>query len=553
MRRIGVIISLLLAGCQAAAPVLTPGATHDSKTSTAVQQPSPIHPQNTNPEPPFEVRLHPDGGLYVGDLVSIEIIPWDDQTVADLNVVVHADSPDGPHFGPFEFSPFGIGSRLQATLQWVWDTSELAPGIHTLTFSTSPEEITWSQTIELLPEETLPPLESQAVWTTTNTECCMIHYITGTASARDIHALALEADSQAATTIDQLGVDFSETIEITLMPRLIGHGGFAGQEIYISYLDRNYAGSSYPIVLHHEMVHILDDSLGGDLRPTLFVEGLAVFLVGGHFKIETLLLRAAALFDLDWDLPLIPLCDNFYPSQHEIGYIMAGALTHFMVLKFGWEAFVDFYRDIHYTATGKQSDAINEALMIHFDIQLEDLEAQFVDFLNLLPSEEQVTADVRLTIKFYDTVRRYQQLLDPSAYYLSAWLIWGDQLRERGVVADLIRHPHDRINLLIETMLVNAERLLDTGDYTRTERHIAAVNAVLDVVETNPEAVFNAHPLAKDYAEVISVLTEVGFTPQEISLFEDSGKALVYLISNDLITVDVTRTSSGWIITANEQ
>jgi hypothetical protein len=223
-----------------------------------------------------------------------------------------------------------------------------------------------------------------------------------------------------------------------------------------------------------------------------------------------------------------------------------------MVLKYGWESFTEFYRDIHYTPSGKQSDAINEALMIHFDIQFRELEEQYIEFLSLFPSEEHVTADVRLTVKFFDTVRRYQQLLDPSAYYLSAWLIWGDQLRERDVVADLVRHPAERVNLLVETMLTSAERLANNGDYVKAEQHLAAINTVLDGVELGTETTISTHPLTADYDAVINTLVDAGYEPQQISLFEDSGKAQAILISNELIYLEVLRMTDGWVIESNQ-
>ena len=148
-----------------------------------------------------------------------------------------------------------------------------------------------------------------------------------------------------------MGIQFTAPITITLMSRVLGHGGFASQDIDISYLDRNYAGSDFGLVLHHEMIHILDGRLGGDFRPSLLVEGLAVYETGGHFKKEPLMPRAAALLPgetgLGWYIPLAELADNFYLSQHEIGYLEGATLIEYMVNTWGWDAFSSFYRDIH--------------------------------------------------------------------------------------------------------------------------------------------------------------------------------------------------------------
>ena len=49
------------------------------------------------------------------------------------------------------------------------------------------------------------------------------------------------------------------------------------------------------VIFHHELVHYLDVRSGGDLKPSMLVEGLAVYLSGGHYKPEPLMPRLAAL------------------------------------------------------------------------------------------------------------------------------------------------------------------------------------------------------------------------------------------------------------------
>ena len=216
---------------------------------------------------------------------------------------------------------------------------------------------------------------------------------------------------------------------------MLGHGGFADDAISISYLQRNYAGSSSEIVLHHELVHKLDSQLGGDLRPAFFVEGLAVYLSGGHFKPEPLIPRAAALLEQGMYLPLAPLAERFYASQHEIGYLEASALIEYMIERWGNDAFFAFYRDIHpVEGSASQAAAINAALLKHFQLTFGELENDFLQYLSKQPVEGRWEEDVRLSVRYYDTVRRYQQALDPSAYYMTAWLPDNKQMRERNLV-----------------------------------------------------------------------------------------------------------------------
>ena len=159
----------------------------------------------------------------------------------------------------------------------------------------------------------------------------------------------LDGQAESASQLLEVGLEsLDKPIVVVFMPRVLGHGGFASQEISVSYLDRNYAGRGTPTVLHHEIVHVLDGHLGGGLRPTILIEGLAVYLSGGHFKPEPLMPRAAALLPpepgcaqavsvpigqvcgLDWYIPMDELVDDFYLEQHEISYLEAGALVEFM-------------------------------------------------------------------------------------------------------------------------------------------------------------------------------------------------------------------------------
>jgi hypothetical protein len=127
------------------------------------------------------------------------------------------------------------------------------------------------------------------------------------------------------------------------------------------------------------------------------------------------------------------------------------------------------------------------ALRAHFGISLEQLEERFLEALRQEPLTPADVEDVRLTISFYDTVRRYQQALDPSAYFLNAWLPDGAEMRKRGIVADVLRHPNEAENLALETMLAAANARLLRGEYASTQRLLEAANAALDILEAGGE------------------------------------------------------------------
>jgi hypothetical protein len=489
MRPLLLSLAILLLACQAYLPAsITNLGSVSAPHFPLAAALAPFAPASPPPlsAADFTIRYHPDGPLYVTDLVSLEVIAPPAIDLADREVKVEVLAPQPADFGSARFGPYGIAGRSQATFSWVWDTTSLSSGEYSLHFSVQPDGPDWLETVTLHPQDDLPPPEPRARWATAESECCLVHYITGTESARDLPVLLEIAAEQARLASRRMGgLEFSEPITITLLPRVLGHGGFAGREIYVSYLDRNYAGSDFAQVLHHEMVHILDGRLGGELRPSLLVEGLAVYLTRGHFKIEPLLPRAAALLELGWYLPLLPLSDDFYASQHEVGYLQAAALIQYMVNTWGWPAFSDFYRDIHPHPSGRHSDAIDAALQQHYGLTFAQLEHRFLAELHRLHLLPDMQADLRLSVLYYETVRRYQQALDPSAYFLTAWLPDGETMRERGLVADYLRRPQEPDNLALEQQLVQADAHLLAGDYQQAERLLVEINRTLAEIESH--------------------------------------------------------------------
>ena len=428
----------------------------------------------------LQVITHPDGPLYVGDQVSFEVLTPAGTKDPGGSVSV---SFQGQDLGNSDFASFGIGNRNQATLWWVWNTRGLKPGRYKLTFSRLPEESSWTETFSLHPENQVPPPEPEAHWASVTTTCCNIFYITGTAVERDIATLSREADQQSADVSNKLGLKLDKPINLILMPRVVGQGGFTTGDIYISYLDGNYVSNNMPILFHHEMVHYYDGVLGGKYRPTFFEEGLAVYLTGGHFKLEPLNARAAALLNLGWYIPLKTLADGFYYQQHEISYLEAATFVKYLVDTYGWEAFNQFYRDIPAPDGRPDSAVIDAALLKHFNSSLADLETAYLASLRAQPFTDNQRSDLRLTVEYFNTVRRYQATLDPSAYFLTAWLPDANAMRKRNIVADLLRHPTALDNRLVENLLDRAQAELLSGNYAAAETTLKGVNLILQFFE----------------------------------------------------------------------
>lgn len=482
------LASLLLIACQAVASLTpaSPAISQPPPTSIAYPTAPPTFPPAPSATPApleengFSVRLHPDGPLYVGDQVSLEVISPDDVDLEEKNVKVQVSGDSPNNLGSSGFGGHGIGGRMQATFSWVWDTTHLKAGDYQIEFAVQPDGTTWIETVSLLPADEVPNPEPQARWEKIDLGCCEVHFITGTEFARDLPGLLDLIEDQAEDAVQRMGIEFDERIPVTVLPRVLGHGGFASSEIYVSYIDSNYAGNDLSQVLHHEMIHILDGRLGGELRPSLMVEGLAVYLSDGHFKKEPLLSRAAALLDLGWYLPLTQLADSFYTSQHEIGYLEGGALVQFMVNRYGWQAFNEFYRDIHPHPSEEQSKALDQALKNHFGLTLEQLDGRFKTELYRQHTNPDMQADLFITVSYYEAVRRYQQMLDPSAYFLTAWLPDSEQMRKRGIVADYLRRPTTHENLVIEELLVEVDKQLRAGNYADAGKTLNNVEKRLD-------------------------------------------------------------------------
>jgi hypothetical protein len=589
MRRFILLILALLIACRNLPPQSqAPAATTVSVTSTltvvnpsSAAQPAPVASlvSSTPASMPFSpasytIHLHPEGGLYIGDQVSIEIIPPAGADLIDKSIQVEVSGKQDTKLGPVTFSPYGLGDRLQATLLWAWDTRGLTPGNYNLTFTLLPDGQAWSKTVILQPANAVSPPEPQAQWSTIQSNCCVIYFITGTAAERDIHQIMSIADSQAADAAQRMGVSLSEPITITLLPRVLGNGGFNSQDVSVSYLDRNFTSFDFAILLHHEMIHALDGRMGGGLRPTILQEGLAVYLSGGHFRSEPIITDAATLLQiyspipllattpraapshgstavltrLGWFLPLHALADNFYGSQHEVSYLEAAALVSYLIERWGWNSFIRFYRDIHVHGRGSQADAINAALQAHFDISLDGLQKIFLDRLR----QEQVSLanieDVEESVAYFDAMRRYQQVLDPSSYFLTAWLLDNSEMRKKGIVADYVRYPSTPDNLALETMLIAADQDWLDKNYSAEDQMLAVVNGVLDGLERKSLDPFDVDPLAQDYQAIVQVLLDAGYQPQRIYVTGDTALAWITASGPLLKDLILLRTGRRWII-----
>lgn len=513
-------LSMALASCRSLAAGPEPLVSAEVSPFAIPATPTPAVTPTATPTPadlwidPSGVQIHPDGGLYSGDTLSLRIEAQNGGFGDLAHVPVVVDWGSGRATDEIGFIPHG--SSAYTDLLWVWDTGSLV-GTQTITVTIDPEDATGDPDlsnnvviahIDLAADR--PDDEIGAAWETMEVGCCIFHYIRGTAAARDIGAIARLADEAVAYAKERLGTRGHDQLEVYLIDRVLGHGGFASAAIAISYLDRNYAGGGLLEVFRHEGTHLLDRRIGDGERPVFLVEGLAVYVTGGHFRVEPLPERAAALLQIGAYIPLRDLIDDFYPSQHETGYLEAGAFIDYLVRRGGFDAFVDLYGGMRRERGESDSDLLDREMRRRYGVGLDEMEAEWVAYLRSLDAGSQ-RRDLENTIAFYDTVRRYQRALDPSAYYLSAWLPDIVEARKRGLVADYMRHPRAAENIALETMLVAADQALAVHDYDQVETLLSSINAVFDA-----DLAFD-DPTAARYLRVVQATLSAGYEPQRIA------------------------------------
>jgi hypothetical protein len=217
-----------------------------------------------------------------------------------------------------------------------------------------------------------------------------------------------------------------------------------------------------------------------------------------------------------------------------------------MVDTWGYPAFDSFYRDIRPFKNGSHAEAIDQALQKHFGLTLAELDERYQEALARRPLNPDLEQDVYLTVTYFDAVRRYQLDLDPSAHFLTAWLVYLNEMQQFGDEEDYLRHPDDPANLALETMLINAENQLVLGQFQEAQTTLGAVNFVLTQIEKGNPAPFDSHPLAANYYHIVTLLLDQGYQPQQITLEGGRAQALVYTSDQQVILVTLVYSQDTW-------
>jgi hypothetical protein len=560
MRKFFPLITLLLIACNITSLIATPTPTPTSvRTPTATLTPTAAPTATATPSlnakrdlyiESSDILIHPDGAIYSGDIVSIEAIVHDGakMNLRGFAVELYIDSK---LITRERASGHGIGQRLEASFEWAWRTTGLG-GAHTIQIvidsddkikigDEDPTNNTASLTVNVQPRSDLPFNELNAKWIRSESECCIFNYIANSPAARDIESIKTRTGDSVAFVESRLGRKRSTKLVFNFIDRVLGHGGFAGDTMTITYMDRDYPAGSFSNVVRHETAHILGRALGKE-RPTIIEEGFATYITGGHFKPEPFAPRVAGLVALDRYIPLAQLADNFYPSQHEIGYLESAGLIEYLVNTYGWEKFVTLLGA--FQQTRNESTMLDAGLRFTYSKKLSEIESDYLAYLRT-QTDPRWTRDIENTIRYYDTVRLYQKKFDPSAYYLSAWIPDIDRAVRDGITADYQRHPRAPRHIAIETMLIEADRGIDSGDYDLAERILNALTKVLAA-----DGDLTVDSLSADYLEIVKQILASGYEPQRITL-KDNAAIIIAQRNNaplPLIQLQLTRLNGVWTL-----
>jgi hypothetical protein len=540
-------------------PLFETEVTSEPTVTTAVTDtPVPTLAPTPTPRPPdlslaaSDVYLYPVPSIFAGDKVTFQIFPHVPDNVAPDEVTVQvlidgATIVDGALGGRSHLSGEVVG-----LFEWAWNTTGLL-GTHELQVLLDPEDSIRVGdedpennqvvlTVSVHDRDGLPPNETNAIWKRAESACCNVHVVSGTAADRDLPELLAAIDSAMQQAISKLNEQPRRKFDVYLIDRVIGQGGYAGSALVVSYLDRDYASNDLHQVLVHEAVHLLDRQFAPQ-RISFLAEGLAVWASDGHYKQEDLNLAAAALLELEHFVPVERLINQFYPVQHEIGYIEAGGLVTYMVETYGWPRFRNFYSEVTQDDEGTLADTFDAKLRSHFNTSLDELESSWQAYLRALPQNREVVADVQTTIRYYETMRRYQMLYDPTAHFLIAWLPSPNGVQETGNPADLTRHPKTALNVTLEIMLQAAGDVLHDGDHDRANVILNSIARVLD-----REGHF-IDPLAISYWNIVQTATSMGYEVHQVTLTGNEAAVIVAQSDTTTLTrIDMILQGQEWML-----
>jgi len=392
----------------------------------------------------------------------------------------------------------------QAVIPYALDTTDLL-GHHTVKFTTSDGQLNETYSFNVLPAEQRPAEETSAVWMVQETDCCIFHFLSGTAAARDIDFIAENFQQGARDLEALLGREVDSRMDVYLLDRMLYNGGFGGGgKLYISYTDRYFGptvgSAGLQTVARHEFSHAADIGLenAGDGVDYNY-EGLAVYLAGGHYKPEPLAQRGAALYDLGHYAPVTD-----FISQHELSYLHAALIPTYIVETYGKEKLWEFL-SADADIPDEQLLPMGEAVEATLGIPLAEFDEGFRAWLEKNDPGDQIE-DLRLTVELQDARREYQTLYSPQPIFLvfdvsDTFINTITRPENRSL---LMREARAPANIAIELMIANAQRAIIAGAFPEAEELIKGIKEVVTTGSFENQ-------LAKEYLDIVMAAGEAGY------------------------------------------
>lgn len=526
-------------------PTLTIPTVTATTTATATAPPLPTPFPDDLAIIADKLLVYPVPYIIAGDFVTFQVTAFVPENLLPNNVVVRLQIENGPTLNE-TLDGRNLGGDAVGMFEWGWQVDR--PGDYQVTVTLDPDNLLTigdenpgnnEATFTVMVGVSSRPEQN---WITVETTHAVIHVVSGTAAHRDLEQLKNLTEQAIQQVITKLDEQPHQKLNIYFIDRVIGQGGYAGSSMVVSYLDRDYAGGARFEVLAHEVTHLLDRQFAPN-RLTPLAEGLAVWTSGGHYKQEDLDQRSATLRQTGLYIPLAELLDDFYPTQHEIGYLEMGGLLNYLVNTYGWPQVRQFFIASQYTDRESPAQTVNRTMLAYFNRDLAQMEQDWLSYLENYPPDSGATADLLTTVRYYNVMRDYQLAYDPTAHFLQAWLPSPQAALERQITADLTRHPAGEINLTLETMLVSVNDALLAGQFEQA-------NALLDSIERALDSGRYIDPLSLTYNQIVQKLTRLGFVVQSINLNGDQAIAFanngtsIYLSRLNLIL-----RNQDWILT----
>ncbi|HEX9374412.1 MAG TPA: hypothetical protein VF897_25575, partial [Roseiflexaceae bacterium] len=368
------------------------------------------------------------------------------------------------------------------------------------------ESLTLPPQMAALAQTNLITAPARIAWVEQATPHFRLRAPPGTAAARDLGQLSAVAEAsytQAASVMTTQPV----SISVYLVPRVFWQGGVAygqGGPLEISYLDRNYAGIKSWSYFVHEVTH----ALSADVLPRgaevggLLGEGVAVYASGGHYSLEPIDAWAAALTTSESYIPLCRLRYDFYGAQHEIAYEEGASFVGYLIRTYG----LDTFRRIYAAQRPQRGDqkidveafcaADDRRAVPPTGKRASALERDWLTYLKTIRPTEEQRRSWELMVRFFNTMRRYQETLDKPARDLppppDTW--------DRATAAKYLNAATGHRAIVLETMLGAALPAIQNGD-------LAHATALMDAIETTlPAPGAPAGSLAHDYDAIAGLV-----------------------------------------------